>query len=37
MALIQSFRDLDVYRLGRESAKKIFAISQTLQRTSSIL
>ena len=28
MALIQSFRELDVYRLGREYAKKIFVTSK---------
>jgi len=29
MAIIRSFRDLDVYVLGREQAKKIFVISKT--------
>ncbi len=28
MALIRSFRELDVYRLGRESAKKVFQVSK---------
>lgn len=29
MAIIRSFRDLEVYGLGRELAKKIFAISKS--------
>lgn len=32
MALIQSFRDLDVYRLGREQAKQIFLVSKTFPK-----
>jgi hypothetical protein len=30
MAIIRSFRDLDVYVLGREQAKKIFVIFKNL-------
>lgn len=29
MALIQSFRDLEVYQLGREQAKRIFVVSKS--------
>src|SRR3989442_13211328 len=32
MALIQSFRDLEVYKLGREQARKVFLITQTFPR-----
>jgi four helix bundle protein len=32
MSLIQSFRELDVYRLGREYAKKIFVASKTFPK-----
>jgi four helix bundle protein len=32
MALIQSFRDLDVYQLGREQAKRIFQITKTFPK-----
>jgi four helix bundle protein len=32
MAIIRSFRDLDVYILGREQARKIFAFSQTFPK-----
>lgn len=32
MAAIRSFRDLDVYKLGREQAKKVFAITKTFPR-----
>ncbi|HEV3256272.1 MAG TPA: four helix bundle protein [Gemmataceae bacterium] len=32
MALIQSFRDLDVYKLGREQSRKIFAVTRSFPR-----
>ncbi len=32
MALIMSFRDLDVYKLVREQAKKIFVITKSFPR-----
>jgi four helix bundle protein len=32
MAIIMSFRDLDVYKLGREQAKKIFVISKSFPK-----
>jgi four helix bundle protein len=32
MALIRSFRDLDVYRLGREQAKRIFQVTKTFPK-----
>lgn len=32
MALIQSFRDLDVYKLGRVQAKRIFLITQSFPK-----
>lgn len=32
MAIIRSFRDLDVYALGREQAKKIFVISKAFPK-----
>ena len=31
MALIQSFRDLEVYKLGREQAKRIFYEAKKLR------
>ena len=32
MAMIQSFRDLDVYRAARQQAKKIFVVTQRFPR-----
>jgi four helix bundle protein len=32
MAIIRSFRDLDVYALGREQAKRIFVISKAFPK-----
>ena len=32
MALIKGFRDLDVYVLGREQARKIFVLSKTFPK-----
>jgi four helix bundle protein len=32
MALIQSFRDLDVYKLGREQAKRVFLVSKSFPK-----
>ena len=32
MALIQSFRDLDVYKLGREQARRVFLISKSFPK-----
>ena len=32
MAIIQSFRDLDVYQLGRVQAKKIFALTRAFPK-----
>jgi hypothetical protein len=32
MAIIRSFRDLDVYALGREQAKTIFVISKAFPK-----
>ena len=32
MAMIQSFRDLDVYKVAREQAKKIFVVTQRFPR-----
>jgi four helix bundle protein len=32
MALIQSFRDLDVYKLAREQAKRIFLVSKSFPK-----
>ncbi|MEK6299441.1 MAG: four helix bundle protein [Acidobacteriota bacterium] len=32
MAMIQSFRDLDVYKVAREQAKKIFVVTQGFPR-----
>src|SRR5438093_1053100 len=32
MALIQSFRDLEVYKLGREQAKRIFLASKSFPK-----
>ena len=32
MALIQSFRDLDVYKLGREQAKRIFLVTKSFPK-----
>jgi four helix bundle protein len=32
MALIQSFRNLDVYKLGREQAKRVFLVSKSFPK-----
>jgi hypothetical protein len=32
MAIIRSFRDLDVYALGREQAKRIFVVSKVFPK-----
>jgi four helix bundle protein len=32
MALLQSFRDLDVYNLGRQQAKRIFLVSKSFPK-----
>jgi four helix bundle protein len=32
MAMIQSFRDLDVYKIARQQAKKIFVVTQRFPR-----
>jgi four helix bundle protein len=32
MALIQSFRDLDVYKLGREQARRVFVASKSFPK-----
>jgi four helix bundle protein len=32
MAIIESFRDLDVYKLAREQAKRIFTVSKSVPK-----
>jgi four helix bundle protein len=32
MAIIESFRDLDVYKLAREQAKRIFTVSKSFPK-----
>jgi len=32
MAVIQSFRDLEVYKLAREQARKVFFITKTFPK-----